>query len=721
MSFGAKHTIVGLGLLAAGALALWLGGQSGPSPEDEAGAADPASSEPAQAAKPAATPFGWVAQIAAMAGDGHAGLKDGAAAEARFADPYGIAFDAGGVTYIADGGDNNRIRRRTIDGQVSTLAGGHAEGLRDGRGSDAAFHTPSGLALDAAGNLYVADTGNHAVRKVTPDGTVTTLAGTGQAGFRDGPASQALFNGPMAVAVDDRGRVFVADAYNDRIRVITPDGQVATLAGGDAPGWVDGPTGSSRLDTPCGLALDAAGNLWIADTRNHAIRKLYPTGELGTVLRPAPEDELSPLRRPLALAVTADGHLFVTTMRRGNLLQISPALEVHEPLKGTGGRFSRPTGLALDGEGHPLVADAGSRRIYHVAASQDIEAEAAAAVDLGPAADHALPDTRRRWPLAPQRAWHEVVGTAGEVRGDGRTPGRGEPRDHLHDGLDVRGDVGASVFAIADGKVDSPLGSWGYGQLGEGLSIGLLHYIHVRVGRSAKGEVLDATRFELLRDEAGKPERVRVRRGTRFRAGEMLGSINAMAHVHLGLGMPGFGRNPMQLGFEGFVDQMPPRIEGITLFDLDGQPLSQRAGGRVLVPRATAGLHIVVDAWDQVEGNLARRRLGLRSLGWQLLRGDGTPAPGFEQPRVTLDFDRLPHDEAAAQLAYAADSGITVHGSARTRFRYQVTNSVRDGRAAAGQWVPELLPAGDYTLRIVAWDHAGNPAVRGTDLALRLQ
>jgi hypothetical protein len=135
----------------------------------------------------------------------------------------------------------------------------------------------------------------------------------------------------------------------------------------------------------------------------------------------------------------------------------------------------------------------------------------------------------------------------------------------------------------------------------------------------------------------------------------------------------------------------------------------------------TAGVQIVVDAWDQVDGNGARRRLGLLSLGWQLLRADGEPAPGFEQPRLTLDFAQLPHDSAAVQLAYAPDSGVTVHGSERTRFRYQVTNSVRDRRALAGHWVPEALPAGEYTLRIIARDHAGNPAVRGTDLALRLQ
>jgi hypothetical protein len=182
----------------------------------------------------------WKPHVAPLAGDGQVGWRDGVAAQAQFVDPYGVALDPQGTLYVSDGGDNNRIRALRPNGAVVTLAGG-VEGFLDGQGAAARFNTPSGLALDATGNLYVADTGNHAIRKVTPDGVVTTLAGTGTPGYRDGPGAHAQFDGPMGVAVDAAGRVIVADAYNDRIRAIAPDGRVTTLAGRAFPGAADGP------------------------------------------------------------------------------------------------------------------------------------------------------------------------------------------------------------------------------------------------------------------------------------------------------------------------------------------------------------------------------------------------------------------------------------------------------------------------------------------------
>lgn len=671
---------------------------------------------PTPAPQPVPTQFGASAQISLLAGDGHAGLHDGPGAQARFADPYGLALSRSGLLYVADGGANNRIRKITPAGVVSSVAGGE-EGFKDGLGAAAAFHTPSGLALDTAGNLIVADTGNHAIRRVSPQGQVTTLAGTGQAGFRDGPAAQAQFNGPIGVAVDAQGRIYVADTYNDRIRVISPEGQVSTLAGGRFAGDHDGPGAKARFDNPTALAVDAQGVVWVADSRNDAVRRISPEGQVSTWARGNPENEKEPLRRPVSLALSHDGYVYLGVMRRGAVLQISPAGQLHVLSQGPTAQMARPSALVLSEQGLMHVADAASYRIHRLQLQAPGTPEQVAAASMGPAADLSLPLTAGRWPLRPQQQWHEVVGTPGEVRGRHQ----GDSRDHLHEGLDVKGVNGSEVLAMADAKVSSPMAAWGLGQNSEGLSLDTLSYIHMRVGRNARGQVLDPSRFVLQMDERGRPESMRVRRGTRFAAGEVLGSINTMAHVHVELGVNGYKRNPLLLGFSGFADHEAPRIEAIELFKADGRTRLQRTqAGRLLVPRDAAGLQVVVDAWDRVDDNEDRRRLGLHSLGYQLLLPDGRPVPGFEEERVEIEFARLPVDDEAVKTAYAPRSGVTVHGSAVTRFRYVISNQVRDGRAAWGRWQTATLPAGDYLLRIHARDFAGNLARQGRDLALRV-
>ena len=421
-----------------------------------------AASAPAPVVAP---PLKWPPQVRALAGDGRLGSRDGAAAQAQFADPYGLALDPHGTLYLSD---DDRIRVLRTDGTVATLAGG-GEGFADGSGAAARFDAPSGLALDAIGNLYVADTGNHAIRKVSPEGVVTTLAGDGHPGWRDGPGAQARFDGPMGVAIDAQGRVIVADAYNDRIRAIAPDGSVTTLAGGATPGDVDGAGAQARFDTPCGVLVDAQGRIVVADTRNDALRAIDAAGNVTTIARAAVDAPAKwLLHRPASLALGKDGVLFVGTLagivtrvERDGGAQALFGLEEHG--------FVRPTGLATGRESTLIVADAASSRL-HVLAPQ--AAASAPRVDgaIGPAPDRPLPEAGGRWPLRPQLAWHEVVGTIGEDRGDGK----GESRDHFHDGLDVRGDVGQEVLAIAPGKVTNPIATFGFGQLNEGLSIGSL-------------------------------------------------------------------------------------------------------------------------------------------------------------------------------------------------------------------------------------------------------
>src|SRR5688500_16983903 len=155
----------------------------------------------------------------------------------------------------------------------TTLAGATSSGPVDGTGNAARFFTPQGVAVDAAGNVYVADTNNHTIRKITFFGIVTTLAGTaGSSGTTNGTGAAARFNLPRGVAVDTAGNVYVADTSNSAIRKITSAGVVTTLAGGTA-GSVDGTGAAARFLSPNGLAVDATGNVYVADTANHAIRK----------------------------------------------------------------------------------------------------------------------------------------------------------------------------------------------------------------------------------------------------------------------------------------------------------------------------------------------------------------------------------------------------------------------------------------------------------------
>ena len=657
--------------------------------------------------KPKPTAFGWPAGLATLAGTGERGGGDGAGGKVRFSDPFAVAIDAKGALYVADAGDTNRIRKITPDGQTTTLPG--------------TFDTPSGLAVDKAGNVYVADTGANLIRKIGRDGAVTTLAGDGTAGFRDGAGGQAQFNGPVGLAVDTTGDVYVADTYNDRIRLITPDGQVRTLAGSAAPGFADGTGVAAAFDTPCGLVLGADGSLLIADTGNDAIRRLGRDGVVTTLARGAPEDSQAVLRTPIGLAATPDGYLYIATFFGGRILELAPDGKLltltgrgADVASNQGVHLSRPTGLAVDRHGALYVAEAAAYAIRKLSPAQATPVQTAALAVSAPAA---LGAATFPWPVKPQWSWHEVVGDMGEVRGDYK----GESRDHLHGGLDVRANVGDTVLAVADEKVEGPLPNWGLDDLSEGLHIDQFTYIHMRVGRTPQGEPLDPAHFQFIRDAAGKLKAVRVKRGTRFHVGDPLGTVNRMAHVHLELGARGGDANPMALRFVGLADHLPPHISGIQLFDAAGRPLGERQGGRVVVPRAGGALSIVVDAWDQVDGDAARRRLGLYRAGFQILKADGSPALGFEQPLVNIVFDRLPRDPDATKIAYAPASGDTVHGAAETRFLYVVTNRVSGGHADIGGWRPDSLPAGDYIIRILAADYAGNVAIDGRDLPIILR
>ncbi len=274
---------------------------------------------------------------------GLSGSDDGIGAAARFSLPYGIAVDAASKTlYVADTG-NSTIRKITADGAITTLAGSPGEtGSADGAGADARFRLPYSVTVDGKGTLYVADTYNHTIRKVSADGTVSTFAGSpGLSGNDDGTGDNARFNTPNGVAVDADGTLYVADSGNHAIRMITADGTVTTLAGSaqGIPGSADGALADARFNGPTGIAIDRSnGNLYVADNSNHTIRLISPAGMVVTIGgTPGVDGSADGANRnakfnlPYGLAVNADGNLYVADTNNGTIrttapLQSSPTL-----------------------------------------------------------------------------------------------------------------------------------------------------------------------------------------------------------------------------------------------------------------------------------------------------------------------------------------------------------------------------------------------------------
>ena len=261
--------------------------------------------------------------IETIAGTGSAAFQDGIGTFASFNNPQGICIDSAGNIYVADTG-NHRIRKIYPNGQVSNYAGTGTVGSNNGFRTNAQFNTPFDVACDASGNVYVADSGNYKIRKIYINGYVSNFCGSGISGFLDGSPTTAQFKSPNGLVVATNGIVYVSDYNDQRIRKIMPNGYVSNFAGTGSAGFNDGTLGSAQFNNPQGLAFDVSGNIYVADQGNYRIRKITKDGQ--------------------AFSIAGNG-----TSGTNNTL-------------GAMSRFTSPVGVAVDNFGNVYVADGSTIR-----------------------------------------------------------------------------------------------------------------------------------------------------------------------------------------------------------------------------------------------------------------------------------------------------------------------------------------------------------------------
>jgi len=318
-----------------------------------------------------ATTADTTVNVTTLAGNGTAGLANGTGSAASFNNPQGVAVDAAGNVYVSDS-FNHLIRKITPAGVTTTFAGTGTLGFSGGAAAMAQFYSPQGLAFDGSGNLYVADQGNNAIYKITSAGTVTILAGTGLAGYVNGAGTLARFNAPQGIATDAAGNVYVADRSNNMIRKITQAGIVSTFAGTGAYTLADGdgPT-VAAFNRPTGVALDATGNVYVTDQGNTALRKITAAGVVSTLIGNTTTNTL--LNSLAGIATDAQGNMYITD-QTGRILFINTQ-NILYTLAGkanttgyldgskTTALFSSPTSIAVDANKNIYVADYNNNRI----------------------------------------------------------------------------------------------------------------------------------------------------------------------------------------------------------------------------------------------------------------------------------------------------------------------------------------------------------------------
>ncbi|SFP28692.1 NHL repeat-containing protein [Variovorax sp. 770b2] len=324
-----------------------------------------------------------VGQVSTLAGSGAIGALDGNGTAATFADPYGIVIDKNGGLIVSDVA-RNRVRKIAANGDVTTFAGNNTTATVDGNGTAASFNNLAAIALAPSGDLYVAEFSGNRIRKITPAADVTTFVGTGAGGSVDGNAANATFTGPIAMTLDGAGNIYLAELNTSLIRKITPAGDVTTLAGSGGFGFAEGTGAAASFARPYGIAADAAGNLFVADSDNNRIRKVTQAGVVTTFAGSGAAGAAdgaaasATFQRPGGVAFDPAGNLYVADTGNSILRKITPEGVVSTVAGqagvmgsqngiGSAARFSEPSGVAVGADGTVYVADTLGNRIRKIA------------------------------------------------------------------------------------------------------------------------------------------------------------------------------------------------------------------------------------------------------------------------------------------------------------------------------------------------------------------